>query len=79
LRNETPGVYESYVDLTPGEWTHFKVVVSGQRAELYINGAAQPCLIVYEMKKGDSHGPIGLWIGTGTDVFLGNVKVTKTN
>ena len=22
LRGETPGVYESYVDLVPGEWTH---------------------------------------------------------
>ena len=36
LREETPGVYESYVDLVPGEWTHVKIVVAGSRAELFV-------------------------------------------
>ncbi len=76
LRTEAPGVYESYVDLAPGEWTHFKAVVAGVRAELYINGAAQPCLIVTDLKKGDRHGPIALWIGNGTDAYFANLKVT---
>jgi len=77
LRAEAPGAYESYVDLTPGEWTHFKLVVAGQRAELYVNGAAQPCLIVKDLKKGgDAHGPIALWIGDGTDAYFANLKIT---
>src|ERR1700721_467567 len=42
LRKETPGVYESYADLDPGAWTRMKVVVSGKRAKLYVNGADQP-------------------------------------
>jgi hypothetical protein len=29
LRRESPGLYESYVDLVPGEWTRVKIVVSG--------------------------------------------------
>lgn len=29
LRKENPGVYESYVDLEPGEWTTMKIVVTG--------------------------------------------------
>jgi hypothetical protein len=32
LRNENPGVYESYVDLVPGEWTHVKIEVDGTQA-----------------------------------------------
>ena len=76
LRQEMPGVYESYVDLEPDVWTHFKIVVKGLRAELYIGSATQPCLIVKDLKKGDSRGPIGLWIGQGTDAHFANLKVT---
>src|SRR3989304_5321492 len=32
LRDESPGVYESYADLEPGAWTSVKIVVSGIRA-----------------------------------------------
>ena len=37
LREETPGVYESYVDLVSGDWTPIKIVVSGIQAKLYVN------------------------------------------
>ena len=30
LRRETPGVYESYVDLEPGIWTHLRIEVQRQ-------------------------------------------------
>jgi hypothetical protein len=52
LRSETPGVYESYVDLETGAWTHVKIEVSGVRARLFVNGAAQPTLIVNDLKRG---------------------------
>ena len=39
LRTESPGKYESYVDLVPGEWTHLKIEVSGVKMRLYVNGA----------------------------------------
>jgi hypothetical protein len=35
LRKETPGVYESYVDLQSGEWKKIKIVVSGTEAQLF--------------------------------------------
>jgi hypothetical protein len=76
LRGETPGVYESYVDLEPDVWTHVRIVVKGTRAELFVGAAAQPCLIVKELKKGDSRGPVALWIGAGTDAHFANLKIT---
>jgi len=75
LREESPGVYESYTDLVPGEWTDIKIVVSGLRAELYVNRAEQPCLIVNDLKLGKSQGQIALWIGAGTEAHFSEVIV----
>ena len=76
LRKENPGVYESYTDMEPGVWTKLRIVVKGTRAELYVNGATQPCLIVNDLKLGKAHGQIGLWIGPGTEAYFSNLKIT---
>ncbi len=76
LRKENPGVYESYVDIEPGVWTHFRFVVKGTRAELFVNHRAQPCLIVKDLKKGDIEGGVALWIGQGTVAYFSNFKMT---
>ncbi|HEY6102421.1 MAG TPA: hypothetical protein VI007_04240 [bacterium] len=52
LRDETPGVYESYADLVPGAWTAIQIAVSGARARLHVNGARQPTLIVTTSSSG---------------------------
>ena len=77
LRSETPGVYESYVDLEAGAWTKYRIVVKGIRAELYVNGAAQPCLIVKDLKLGDVAGPVALWVGPGTEAWFADLKVNR--
>jgi hypothetical protein len=76
LRQESPGVYESYVDLEPAVWTHMKIVVSGTTARLYVNGAAQPCLIVNDLKHGDGAGRVALWAFIDTDAYFGAVSLT---
>ncbi len=76
LREQTPGVYESYCDLEPGAWTHMKIVISGVTAKLFVNGATQPCLIVNDLKMGRAKGQIALWIGPDTDGWFSNLKVT---
>jgi Domain of Unknown Function (DUF1080) len=75
LRQENPGVYESYVDLEAGAWTRIRIVVSGTKAQLYVNGAEQPCLIVHDLKLGESHGPVALWTGSDTEAYFSNLKV----
>ena len=76
LRKENPGVYESYADLVPGEWTHVKIVVDGTKAQLYVNRSPQPVLIVNDLKAGDSEGGVALWIGDETEAHFANLKVT---
>ena len=75
LRDENPGQYESYVDLEPGVWTRLKIVVSGTRASLYVNEAPQPCLVVTDLKLGDTHGQIALWAHWSTDGYFSNLTI----
>jgi hypothetical protein len=75
LRDESPGVYESYVDLSAGAWTRIKIVVAGTKAQLYINDADQPCLIVNDLKLGETHGKVALWTGSDTEAYFSNLKI----
>jgi hypothetical protein len=77
LRKESPGKYESYVDLVAGEWTRIKIEVSGVTMRLYVNGASQPTLLVNDLKLGDSSGGIGLWIGVGTEAYFANLRISQ--
>jgi hypothetical protein len=78
LRQETPGKYESYVDLVPGEWTSVRIEVSGEQAKLFVHGSDQPCLIVNDLKHGPGKkGSIGLWVGVGTEAYFSNLTVTS--
>jgi hypothetical protein len=46
----------------PGAWTRIKIVVAGTKASLYVNGADQPCLIVNDLKLGETHDQFVVWI-----------------
>jgi len=75
LRKETPGLYESYADMVPGEWTHLKIVVNGTGASLFVGNAPQPCLLVHDLKLGDTTGGVALWIGPGTQGYFRNLAI----
>ena len=75
LREESPGKYESYVDLVPGQWTKVKIEVSGTKARLYVNGSEQPVLIVNDLKQAPVKGGIALWVGPGTVAHFSGLKV----
>ena len=75
LRSESPGKYESYVDLVPGQWTQVKIQVAGSRARLYVNGAEQPALIVNDLKQPSVDGAIALWVGLGTIAHFSDLRV----
>jgi hypothetical protein len=75
LRKETPGVYESYADMQPGEWIHLKIVVKGTELQAYVGSATQPALLVHDLKLGDVTGGIALWIGPGTDGYFKDLRI----
>lgn len=75
LRKEFPEKYESYVDLEPGVWTRMRIVVSGTTARLFVHDAAQPVLVVDELRLGAGEGAVALWIGPGTEGFFSNLRI----
>lgn len=76
FRKETPGKYESYVDLVPGTWTKIKIEVRGEQARLYFHDNEQPTLIVNDLKSGaNGHGGVALWLEPGTVAHFRNLTV----
>ncbi|HXJ82561.1 MAG TPA: hypothetical protein VMS64_28230 [Candidatus Methylomirabilis sp.] len=75
LREEHPGVYESYVDLEPGAWTRIKIAVNGTKARLYVHGADQPALVVNDLKLGATRGQVALWAQWSTDSYFSNLTI----
>jgi hypothetical protein len=76
LRREWPWVYEAHAELTPEAWTKMRIEVAGRTAKLYINGSAQPSLVVDGLKGEDLHGAVGLWGFTGEEAYFSNVRIT---
>jgi hypothetical protein len=76
LRKEEPEKYESYADLEPGAWTPVKIVLSGTKARLYLQGASQPSLIVNDLKLGAGSGRIALWLGPEAEGYFSNLRIT---
>jgi hypothetical protein len=80
LRQESPGRYEAYVDLVPDTWTPIRIEVHGAKARLFVNGQAQPTLIVNDVKSGErAHGAIALWTGPGTVAHFRNLRVSPSD
>ena len=77
LREEHPGRYESYVDLVPGAWTKLRIELEGRSARLFVHDAEQPALIVSERLGKTIGGSVALMIGTGTEAFFRDVKITR--
>jgi hypothetical protein len=77
LRRESPGTYESYVDLEPGAWTKVKIEVKGTTARLFVNGASQPSLVVNDLKLGDGRGKVALWARISSEAYFSNLRVAS--
>ena len=73
LREEAPGLYETYADIGLDEWITMRIHVMGESAELYINDAKYPSFIVNRMKGTSRSGTIGLYVDIGTEGYLASL------
>jgi hypothetical protein len=78
LRSERPGLYEQAVVPEPDgdEWFHVRVVVERPKIEVFVNGAAEPCLVVEELSP-RTHGSVGVWVGNGSGGYFANLRVER--
>jgi hypothetical protein len=65
------------VDVEAGAWTRLRIEVDGTKARLYVNGAKQPCLVVNDLKLGESRGKIALWARISTEAYFSNLRVDQ--
>jgi hypothetical protein len=76
LRKEAPEKYESYADMGMNEWITMRIVVEGQKAQLFINNMKQPSLIVNDLKHGaNASGAVALFIEVGTEGYFKDLKI----
>jgi hypothetical protein len=77
LRKEAPETYETYADIATGRWIPMKLVVTGSKALLYLDGSRKAALIVTDLKLGaNQRGGVGIWLESGTVAHFRNLQVT---
>ena len=79
LRAERPGQFEQAIEPPPDPdaWFHARVVLAGGRVDVYVDGAAKPCLSVEDLGAAKSGG-VALWAGNGSDGSFANLRITPT-
>ncbi|HWS99879.1 MAG TPA: family 16 glycoside hydrolase [Pyrinomonadaceae bacterium] len=58
------------------QWTRVRIVVSGNRAEIYIKDTETPALVVRELKRETREGRVGLTVGNFAPAYFSNFNVT---
>jgi hypothetical protein len=78
LRNERTGQFENAIDPAPDgdQWIHLRIVVERPKVRVYVNGAAEPSLVVDELS-GRTGGSVGLFLGNGSPGSFANLKITR--
>ncbi|WP_431022852.1 DUF1080 domain-containing protein (plasmid) [Erwinia rhapontici] len=80
LRKEAPERYETYAHIKPDEWIHMKIVVTDEKATLYLNNNPTPAFMVNDLKLGSTaQGGVGIWIESGTIAWFKDLKVTQAS
>ena len=71
-----PKIYEAYAPIKRDQWFRIRIEVKGETAKLYVDGAAEPSLIVSDLKLGDSRGAIGLFVERECVAYFSDLKIT---
>lgn len=79
LRRQWPWVYESWADLKPETWTHVKIEIHGRTAQLFLNGANSPSLIVNGLKGENLQGGVALWGDPGEESYFSNLHISPSS
>jgi hypothetical protein len=76
LRERYPNKYEQPVTPIPdpNDWFHAKIVVAAGKIEVFVNGNAEPSLVVAPLVH-TSGRLTGFWVGNGSDGDWKNLRV----
>lgn len=79
LRKEFPEEFENPVDgsVSPTDWIPLRVVVSGQRIQVYVGSVKTPTLEVRKLGA-YGRGAVGLWVGNTSDGDFANLRISPS-
>jgi hypothetical protein len=77
LRYQWPWVYETYAPLKLETWMKVRIEVKGRTAKLYLNGSADPSLVVGPLLGQDLRGGVALWGYPYEQAYFSDVRVTN--
>ena len=77
LRKQEPGVNEHSIDPAPdpNAWVHVRVVVEGDTISVFINGAAEPSLVVKKLTERHT-GRVGFYVADTSGGDFANITIT---
>jgi len=80
LREQFPEEFENPVNstLSPTDWVTLRVVVRGQRVQVFVGLVANVTLEVRKLGTLD-HGRVGLWVGNNSDGDFKDLRITPAN
>ena len=70
--------FTAAIDIPKEQWFHVKLEISGSTGKLFVNNPEKPVLIINDLKRGRSKGPVGLWGGV-TGGHFANFSYTSKN
>jgi hypothetical protein len=76
LRADYPNKYEQPISPIPDPngWFHAKIVVTGQKISVFVNGVGQPCLTVVPLVQ-TAGRRVGYWVGNGSGGDWKNLQI----
>jgi len=76
LRADHPGLYEKPVTPAPDpdQWFHVRIVVASSTVSVFVDGAAEPCLVVHQLSD-RQRGWLALWVDVAGGDFA-NLRIT---
>lgn len=73
----------AYLTFHPGEWTHVRIEVAGDRAAVTVGDADEPQLVVPDLASGQTTGFVGWWanqpgadVGAPLTAAVRNIRIT---
>jgi hypothetical protein len=77
LRYDWPWVYETYAPLSLETWMKVRIEVRGRTAKLYLDGSAEPSLVIDPLLGQDLRGSVALWPYANEQAYFSGVRITN--
>ena len=76
LRQSSPGAFENAVDssASPTAWNRLRIVTRNGRVQVFVGQSSTPLLDVRGLQSG-GRGPVGLYVGNGSDGAFANLRI----